>query len=159
MTYLLGQENYYLLNTCSLYHPARTLWSPKAPYLIPSSGCHTYPHSLLVSEPLMHVGSLTLSSPWVALHMYVIKFGLFLLLICLMPIWLLHKPKEPWGQSFLLPHHENQNKCKLASARAVWQSVKPHGSVCGNFWLWTGQAFSEVSSSIRALGRAWPYWC
>lgn len=54
-----------------------------APYLIPSSKHLIHPCSLFVSEPLVHVGSLTLSCMQ-GLHTYVgIGFSYFLLLICL----------------------------------------------------------------------------
>ena len=55
-----------------------------------------YPFSLSVSE-LMHVGSLTLSCIWDSHTRVCIKFGSFLLLICLMSIWLLNQQEEPWG--------------------------------------------------------------
>ena len=72
-----------------------TFWSPKAPHLIPSSECLLHPFPT-VFEPLMFVGSLT-HVCGVPTHTYVMKSGYFLLLICLMSIWLLDWRKEPWG--------------------------------------------------------------
>ena len=62
-------------------------WSPRVPHLIPSSECHL--HLLLTSSlwPSHACG--------VPIHTHIIKFAYFLLLICLMLIWLLHQPEEP----------------------------------------------------------------
>lgn len=99
--YVAGQTTDYW--TCTLC--AMTCWSPQVPYLIPSSECHIHPCSLSVSEPLMHMGSLTLSCIWGS-HTYVhIKFGCFLLLICL--IYLIIRPAKRTRrveESFFLPH-------------------------------------------------------
>lgn len=95
-------EQIYLLNIC--YCPALTFWSHQG----------TLPHSYLrMSYMPIFPFCLWISCAYgvsvcvcrVAIHMLCIKFGYFILLICLMPIWLLNQSKKkiPEGRRKFLP--------------------------------------------------------
>lgn len=61
---------------------------------IPSSACLICPYSFAISEPFLHVGSPTLSHMQDS-HTYIcIKLSYFLLLICLISVWLLISQKN-----------------------------------------------------------------
>lgn len=87
-----------LFTKCLFLSPCKEALKP--PRCVTSSLAQCVLHTsilLSISEPIMHVGSLTLSYLRSS-HTYIcFKFGYFLWLICLMSIWLVEQPEEPWG--------------------------------------------------------------
>ena len=80
-----------------------TLCSPQAPPLIPRSACLTHLAPLSLSDPLLHVGSLTRSRMRGPIHTYVLNFLIFFLFFYPMCTWSLYQPENLKGREKFVP--------------------------------------------------------